>query len=67
MKVTVTDIKWDAPRSEKKELPKTLVIDIPDDIQEEGNDTIIDYVSYQISNETGFCHFGFATDLDDNF
>jgi len=56
MKYIVTDIKYDTD-GEKIDLPKILEIDISDDIEE---DEIEEYISDEISNQTGFCHFGFS-------
>ena len=56
----VTDIKYDTD-GEEVDLPKQLVIDIPDDLDE---DEIDDLVSNTISNVTGYCHFGFSTSMD---
>lgn len=54
----VTDIKYDTD-GEVLDLPKTLIIDIPIDIVDD--EEIDDYISDEISNRTGFCHFGFTT------
>ena len=64
-RIIVTNIKWDAPKSVK--LPKKLVIDIDnnneyllDDI-----DGYADNVSDYISDTYGYCHYGFATTVED--
>ena len=40
-------------------LPKELEIEVPTEFETE--DEIIDYISDEISNITGFCHMGFST------
>lgn len=55
-KKIVYDIKYDTDRVRVK-LPKRLEIEVPDDIQDK--DEIVEFLSDEISNITGFCHFGF--------
>lgn len=55
MKAIVTEIQYDTD-GEVVTLPTQLEIDIPSDIEE---DDIDDFVSDEVSNITGFCHFGF--------
>ena len=55
MKFLVTDIKYDTDYID--DLPKEIIVDVPNDVHKE---LIDDYVSDQISNITGFCHFGFS-------
>lgn len=55
-KFIVTDIKYDTD-GEEIDLPKVLEIDVPNDIE---TDEIEEYLSDEISNQTGFCHFGFS-------
>ena len=52
------DIKWDTDGDEEilKTLPKEM--DIPDDIDEEN-------VADWLSDETGFCVFGFALETEE--
>lgn len=54
-KRTVYDIDYDTD-GERVDLPKSLKIDIPDTIKD---DEIEDFLRDEISNITGFCHFGF--------
>lgn len=56
-KYLVTNIQYDTD-GQKVKLPKTLEITVPEDIQEE--DEITEYLSDEISNQTGFCHLGFS-------
>mgnify|MGYP003420232619 CR=1 FL=1 len=56
----VTDIKYDTDGRKVKGLPKELKIVVPDwscgcyeDIEQ--------YISDEISNKTGYCHFGYST------
>jgi hypothetical protein len=57
-KFLVTDIKYDTD-GRKPKLPKTLKILVPDEL--EGYDEIEQYISDEISNRTGYCHFGYST------
>jgi len=59
MKVSVTDIQYDTD-GEEVDLPTTLNIEVPDDM--DGED-VEEYISDEISNITGFCHTGFSTDF----
>ena len=58
MKYTVTNIEWDTD-GENVDLPSLIEIDVPGTITE--SQEIDDYLSDEISNQTGFCHTGFAT------
>jgi hypothetical protein len=55
-KYVVYNIKYDTD-GVKVKLPKKLEIDVPDDITEQ--EDIEQILSDEISNITGFCHFGF--------
>ena len=62
MKFKVYNIKWDTD-GEDVDLPNELIIEVPsDEVLEEELD---DYLSDEISNVTGFCHFGFEYILED--
>jgi hypothetical protein len=52
----VTDIKFDTDGDDSIELPAEMEIEIPADIED---DEIPEYLCDEISNRTGFCHFGF--------
>jgi hypothetical protein len=54
----VTNVKYDTD-GEKVDLPSTLEIKIPVDLDEEEID---EFVSDKISEITGFCHKGFSMD-----
>lgn len=56
MKVIVSNVKYDTD-GEVIELPKELEIEVPNEIVDEQE--ITDFVSDEISNKTGFCHYGF--------
>ncbi len=56
-KYLVTDIEWDTD-GEEVDLPEELTITIPED-EELEEDEVEGYISDKISDETGFCHFGF--------
>ena len=60
MKAIVTNIEFDTD-GEIVELPNQLEIEIPIDIVDKGE--IDDFVSDEISNITGFCHYGFQLEL----
>lgn len=60
MTVIISNIKYDTD-GEKVRLPKTLTMTVPDDTPD---DEIDDLASDFISDETGYCHFGFTTDRD---
>lgn len=60
MKAIVTNIEFDTD-GEIVELPNQLEIEIPIDIFDK--EEIYDFVSDEISNITGFCHYGFQLEL----
>ena len=60
MKAIVTEIQYDTD-GENVDLPTKLDIEIPNDLTE--IDDIDDFISDEISNITGFCHFGFEVKL----
>lgn len=60
MKAIVSNVQFDTD-GEEVDLPVEFEIEIPNDIVEEQE--IDDYVSDEISNITGFCHFGFEMKL----
>ncbi len=55
MKYLVTNIKYDTDGFDVA-LPETLEIEIPEDIE-----NIKQFISDEISNQTGYCHFGYNT------
>jgi len=57
MKKTVFAIQYDTD-GESVDLPAEMEIEIPIDITEP--DDVVDYLSDEISNRTGYCHFGFS-------
>jgi hypothetical protein len=60
MEFKITNIKYDTD-GRKVSLPKTLQIVVPDDVVSEGYEAIEEHISDEISNRTGYCHFGFST------
>ena len=58
MNYKVTDIEYDTD-GEDLGLPVVLNIEVPTDL-EDGHE-IEEYISDEISNQTGFCHKGFTT------
>jgi len=63
MKYTVFNIQYDTD-GEQVDLPEKLTIEVPEDLKEDSD--IADFISDKISDETGFCHFGFNTDPEIN-
>lgn len=57
MKYLITNIKFDTD-GENIELPTEMEIDVPENYDSE---EILQYLSDKISDDTGFCHFGFET------
>jgi hypothetical protein len=60
MKAIVTEIEYDTD-GEIVDLPTQLEIEIPTEIIDQ--EDIEEFVSDEISNITGFCHFGFKIEL----
>jgi hypothetical protein len=56
MKYLATNIDYDID-GEDINLPKSIEVDVPDTVN--NDDDLVDFVSNEISNETGFCQFGF--------
>lgn len=54
----ITDIKYDTD-GEKVDLPNELKVSVPDEL--ESYEEIEEFISDEISNITGFCHYGFST------
>lgn len=55
-KFVVKGIEYDTD-GEEVDLPETLTITVPEDIED---DDVEEYLSDEISNITGFCHKGFT-------
>lgn len=60
MKAIVKEIQYDTD-GEVIDLPIQLEIEIPDEIIDQ--EDIENFVSDEISNITGFCHFGFEMEI----
>lgn len=56
MKARAYDIEYDTDGFQV-DLPTILTFEIPKDLKDD--DEIEDFVSDEISNQTGYCHFGF--------
>ena len=56
-KYLVTDIEFDTD-GEELDIPTSMTIEVPDDIEDDEYE-IQEYLSDEISNISGFCHFGF--------
>ena len=57
MMYKVIGIKYDTDGAKVK-LPKTMNIEVDNNLSD---DEKLDFISDEISNRTGFCHFGFNT------
>ena len=55
--VEITNIQWDTDGVRVK-LPKQMTLTIPSSIH--NKDEAEEWVSDELSNQTGFCHCGFA-------
>lgn len=54
------DIQWDVDdEGDLDDLPTEMEIEVPRDVIRDGEDAIEEYVSDAITDETGFCHNGF--------
>lgn len=56
-KFVVKGIEYDTDGEEIDDLPETLTITVPEEIEA---DNVEQYLSDEISNQTGFCHYGFT-------
>ena len=61
----IFNIKYETDGENDTDLPKTLVVKIPDDITNEYE--INEYISNEISNVTGFLHKGYNTEPELNY
>ena len=57
MKVEVFNIVWDTD-GEDVDLPTEMEIEVNED-EVQGQDEIVDFVSEEITNITGYCHSAF--------
>lgn len=57
-KYVATNIKWDTDGEDVDDLPIKVTVEIPNDIVDEAE--IMEFVSDEITNVTGFCHNGFV-------
>jgi len=55
----ITDIMWDTDGEEVDLITKARVT-VPDDEDINDDEYVQQYLSDWLSNETGFCHYGFA-------
>lgn len=58
MEYIVSNIQYDTSNRIAKTLPKSIVINVPDDLCT--YEEIEEYLSDEISNQTGWCHKGFS-------
>jgi uncharacterized protein YdeI (YjbR/CyaY-like superfamily) len=56
----VSNIEYDTD-GRKVNLPKTLEVLVPEEINADGREAIEQYISDEISNRTGYCHKGYNT------
>lgn len=61
--VCAYDIDWNAPKSEKKNLPKRILI--PEEVVAEYKDGYEDAIGDYISDVTGYCHYGYKLTIDE--
>lgn len=61
----VTNIEWDTD-GEDVDLPEEIEITIPDDECLISPEEVLDFISDEITNITGFCHSGFSTEPEIN-
>lgn len=62
-KYRVYGIGWDANDIEKMDLPKEIEVELTEGEEVENlndDEEVEDYLSDYITDETGFCHFGFS-------
>ena len=59
MKYQVSNIKFDTDGIET-DLATNMIIEVDDEITDK--DEIEEFISDEISNQTGYCHFGFTID-----
>lgn len=57
MKFFITDIKYDTD-GQDIDLPTEMEMNVPAYLNSED---ALDFISNKISDETGYCHFGFKT------
>lgn len=62
--IKVTDIKWDTDNDKDifKSLPQEIIIsddNIPVYVDPHNDDELAEFISDYITDETGFCHYGF--------
>jgi hypothetical protein len=57
MKYQVSNIEFDTDDIET-DLPTNMIIEVDDEITDK--DEIEEFISDEISNQTGYCHFGFT-------
>jgi hypothetical protein len=60
MEYIANNIQWDT-EGEQVDLPTELTVEVPDNITKSID--VSEYISDEITNMTGFCHFGFTTIL----
>lgn len=60
MRYIITNIEYDTD-GEEVDLPETLTVDIPnDDFVKMDEEEVDEYISNDISDQTGFCHKGYS-------
>ena len=60
MKYVCTNIQWDTDGDDMilSELPKSITVEVPVDVTL-NEDELMDFLSDLLSDETGWCHYGF--------
>lgn len=62
-KFVITDIQYDADGEDVEDLPTEIVVEVPKKIKDS---QLQEFLSEEISNRTGFCHFGFVVTPENN-
>ena len=64
MKIEASNIKWDTDGDDMYDLPTTMDITIDPEVERED---VCEMVGDELSNITGWCHFGFEYKVLGNF
>ena len=64
MEYVISNIIWDTD-GEKITLPEKLRVEVPETIKD--GYEINEYISDEITNKTGFCHYGFNVEPEINY
>ena len=62
-KFVITNIQYDTDGEDVEDLPTEIVVEVPKKIKDS---QLQEFLSEEISNRTGFCHFGFVVTPENN-